>query len=502
MGGSGGFKLFSDDFENNGWEKKSLESRRHAKATPGRDEGAKVVELCERRSDKEQALAAADSGANSGRKKVSSPYSNTGETVYVIDSANRLQSTQKDPYQFCDWLTIRVAIKHKSGVLGDKIQRIDPAGVTAWERDLWKTVENEASSSQVVSVKSLKYRDVCEPFLRMKQSEKMNWREMVFLRYGAAIEENSEDFLFLDISGNPTKYLQGQNIWGSSNIREVCIEYIKAVLKQLNLWEKMTAKERKNVLALRVWCTRFDLTTNFDLRTVADKSAFLGAVSKQAESKRGKKQAINSTTYFGSAEYLQVKFYDKANEVAAGLPKLNYKSPKNEQSHVLKYREFVGKIHDEIMGLVRCELRLGRGFIRKNCGMYLLSVLEYIEKGGVIMGEVKKLKLGQHATRQSLKEAQKALESMAEAKAIPRACVGIFVNWRNGETCQNLVARATFYKYRKLILEAVNIDISLVRTEEKKRRAKVVPLIREIEAAPAFPCEAFEPYIFPRSIHS
>jgi len=493
---------FSDDFVDNGWQKKTLKNRRHAKATPGRDAGAKVVELCERRSDKEQALAVADSGANSGKKKVTCPHSNTGETVYVMDTANSVQNIKNDPFQFCDWLTVRVAIKHKKGILGDKILRIDPTGVTAWERDLWKTVENEASSSQVVSVKSLKYRDVAEPFLRMKQSGKMNWREMLFLRYGAAIDETTEDFLFLDISGNPTKFLQGQNVWGSNDMRACCLSYIKTILKQLNYWEKMTKKERENVENFHVWCTRFDLTTNFDLGNVADKNAFLSAVSKQAESKRGKKQAINTTTYFGSVEYLQVKFYDKSTEVAANLPKLNFQQSKDEQKDSLKYRKFAGHIHNEILGLVRCELRLGRGFLRKNCGLYLNSVLEYIEKGGLIMREVKKLKLGQHATKQSLKEAQRTLEALAAAKSLPRACVGIFVNWRNGETVQNLVARATFYKYRKLILEAVNIDISLVRTEEKKRRAKVVPLIREIEAAPAQPSQIFEDYIWPLSIHN
>lgn len=501
---------FEDDFELTGWagEAAKAEWEKFEKGRPGqtansdRDAGAKVVELCERRSDKKQGQRAASAGRISGKKSNSIPYSNTGETVPKWNTEKEAETVQNDPYNFCDWLTIRVAIKHSKGILGDKIQRINPDGVEAWSRDLWKTVENEASSSSTVSVKSLTYQDVVEPFLRMKQSDKFNWRERVILRYGAAIDEKTEDYLFLDISGNPTKFLQGQNIWGSDDLRQVCRTYIKTVLQQLKLWEVMTKKERKDVMNLRVWITRFDLTTNFDFENAADKSVFLGSVAQQAESKRGKKQAINTTVYFGSAEYMQVKFYDKLAEVLFNMPKLKHAESAESQKDALEYRKFVEKVHTEILGLVRCELRLGRSFIRKNCGMYLVNVLDYIEKGGLIMREIKKLKLGQKGTTvKNLKDAQKVLEQMARAKTFPRSVVGSFVQWKNGETVSDLLPRTTFYRHRKEIMAAVDIDISLVRVEEKKRRAKIVPLIREIEAIPARPSASFDDYIFPHSVH-
>lgn len=410
-------------------------------------------------------------------------------------------------YNFCDWITIRVAFRHKAGLFGDKILRIDGNGQSKWTKNLWQRVESEASSSVATSLKSISDDDIRAPFERIaKKDDKLTVDEKLMFRYGQDIEHD-EPFLFVDISGNPTKFLQGQNVWGSDDIEGACVAYLKQVLKESNIWQAMNKGERAKVERLDVYCTRFDLTTNLIMKTESDKKAFLAAVAQQAESKRGKVNVVNTTTYFGAETWCQVKFYDKIAEVMANLPKLDFKATKQENEPIIKMLKFVSAVNIELLPYVRCELRIGKDYIRDNKINKLYKIIEHInekaevKKGGLIMEKVSALKLGQKGTTTAtIKEATLKLEELRREKVINAALVNTFKLWATGENVRDCVSKATFYRHRKELIGLVSVDVSLINVEAKEQRSKIVPLIREVEAATCSPSQAFDDYIYPRSV--
>lgn len=398
---------------------------------------------------------------------------------------------------FCDWISVRVFIRKPLKVGGDRVLRLTPEGEQLWAKDLWAKVEaDEGSGSASVAVKAVDWQALCEPFVNLG-AVSGQLAEKVKERYGAWLDLNNlEGQLAVDISGNPTKWMnKGLNVWGSPSMVSVIGLFLVDVLRASGI--DLDVNELAQVVSLKgCFVTRFDLTTNLTFESQIAKREFLLSMAGQAESKRGKKSVCDTTSYFGDAAWVQTKFYDKAGEVEYQGRKLRLKDKmteaEKERVKALAERMAAAVLYSNT--LARFEVRIGRGYIKDKGLRRLADLLEHIEgeKGVEFMKtRLDTLNLGQMPVgEREIEQAQATIERLAGGKAVSAGCVGMFRLWAKGDEVKTAYPRRTYYKWRKEILQAVGVDVGLVRLEEKERReqaAKVVPLVRVIEATTAAP---------------
>ena len=79
----------------------------------------------------------------------------------------------------------------------------------------------------------------------------------------------------LKLSGNPAKFLQGHNVFGSDDLLSLMIDVYKKITKALNI--NYTADDFKNVKTGNYLVTSIDINYSFDLPSKADVDSWLRA---------------------------------------------------------------------------------------------------------------------------------------------------------------------------------------------------------------------------------
>ncbi len=410
---------------------------------------------------------------------------------------------------FCDMLSVRVPFRSSSMIVaGDRILRLTPEGEEVWAKEMWQQVKEEATSSAVVSVRSINYVDATAPLERVNRNSDIPFDMLVCKRYGQ--DARSEDYelatLFIDIQGNPTKFMnKGLNVWGSFDMRETIVEFLCIILKKVGVWQEMTGHEKLNVLNLNVYATRFDYTTNLRFKTEQEKLGFLDTMEKQALSKHSVKSTTYGSSYFGSVSWIRTVFYDKVKELLAQHKKLKPSSGMTEEE-VIQREEVRGRMLEASLysgKLVRFENRIGRNYIRDKKLKKLNDLIGHleefeeveiagkIERRSVFMTKrVDGLNLGQMPVVDAeVRKAEETIKKLVELKEMKRTCIPLFRAWSAGLPFDDFCSKTTRYSCRQEILKAVKIDIMNDRIEAGKE-SRVVPMIRVIEASFASPCEA------------
>jgi II/X family phage/plasmid replication protein len=140
-----------------------------------------------------------------------------------------------------------------------------------------------------------------------------------WLRHKAtAIEVTSvENGRFLIVSGNPVKYLQGHNIFGSDNLQGLCRDLIKVVLVQLGI--NLGRKDQQAINAGLYSFSRVDLAVNFRLPSGEMLSQAIREIEWHwRELGRNVSNYGDETVYHDQySKVASTKFYNKAKEIRA-----------------------------------------------------------------------------------------------------------------------------------------------------------------------------------------
>ena len=259
----------------------------------------------------------------------------------------------------------------------------------------------------------------------------------------------------LSFSGNPVKFLQGHNVWGSSDLTGLVYESILKAFKILDL--SMSAEETSDLFNGGFSLSRVDINYMYSMGSLDDVVQWLHACEFSARTRQGKGHFSGNTLYFQKrSTRWALKFYSKHLEI---------KAPGHQLPRALTLGE---SLIDYTKDKLRCELTL-RSKELKKYGLDKGSMWGDNEPYELYMDYMGRLEMSE----------QKQLDDML--LTLPRTLSSTYTLWKTGYDPKALLPVRTYYRHRKQLLEH-GIDISI---PSGKTPSNVVPLMRIIEAVPA-----------------
>lgn len=328
-----------------------------------------------------------------------------------------------------DWLTLQVPCSHATPITGGHVLNVSPDGDVVWQCAKRKAVAGSFSTGLTVRT----------------------------------CTHTADPCTVLEISGNPVKFFQGHNLWGTDDLASLAMATIEHVTSHLGI--EPTAADRAAWAAGDVQITRVDCTESFHLGSLGEVLAWLRAAEQTAHlSHRGRGQLVKgSTLYFGKqSRRWSLKLYAKGQEIRA---------KGHGQDSILDLpsaREWADRT-------LRAELTM-RSMELKRVG--LSHVRDWLPVDGVPLSVTSALLLDRLGNMTMTTTAHLSAEAMDSLRPALRMAVQA---WEAGADLRATLPKPTFYKYRKELLP-LGVDIA---TNLPKDVSNVVPLHRVLEAVPA-----------------
>lgn len=277
--------------------------------------------------------------------------------------------------------------------------------------------------------------------------------------YSTKIQIKSHTDSQIWISGNPTKFLQGHNIFGTDDLTYLMGRFFDELLNHDELGLSPTDTQYDRIQEGDYFLKRVDLNQSWHLKNREEVLAWIRSAGSCARLKhRGSGQYTGDTLYFGkNSRRWSLKCYSKGHEINAK----NHKLPEELQiPELLEWADKALRLEVVIrsMQLKEVNLMKGSNWCADTSKMLLCSlVLDNLE----------------------------ITDNMALPddllSSLPTRLKGIYALWLNGEDLRQSLPKNTFYRYRRQFLEH-NVDISIIHDG---KRNNIVPLIRYLEAEPA-----------------
>lgn len=294
-------------------------------------------------------------------------------------------------------------------------------------------------------------------------------RKSVLGSHEATIQLRAPSLGEIEISGNPAKFVQGHNLWGSSDPAAVlwaALQRIEAVgalpcsLAEVGLLGPdalavCTSVSRVDCTVMLLGDTYGDVVSSLRSMRVAGRLRDRGKSGLPHPWDRG------DGVTFGSKPgkrftHRSLTFYSKGQDVAVHpLP-----------DAMMQDRE----LRDWAERCLRCEVRLGSNYLRKRG---LDSLGAWTENTALDEWNSMMARMDMNGSD----EKPEALEKL------PPRLQAAYGAWQAGMDLQVMYARRTFYRYRSDILKALDVDIAIPRSTQPT--AQIVPIKRVIELTPA-----------------
>lgn len=329
-----------------------------------------------------------------------------------------------------DWVTAVLPLNHDPLNAGH-VLKILPSGEVDWQTSCRISVEGSYESS--IQVRS----------------------------EGGDGEGRAEALL---LSGNPSKFLQGHNIFGSDDLVSIVYDAYLIICGQLGL--KPTVNDLHLVRSGQYRITRVDVNYSYDLRCRADVLAWIRAAEFKSKTRHGRPSSKGGTLYWGkTSKRWSLKAYSKGEEIQRpkhGLP--------DELRNTLLPSWADKKLRIEL-------------------------VLRSKELDEIGLSEAHTWKTGtaktvfeKYIVRIDM-SAQMVLKD-ERLNDLPHNVRGTYLLWREGHDLRSTLPKATYYRHRKQLM-SIGINIDLCR--EASPGSNVIPLIKVLEAKPSvIPDWAFE----------
>lgn len=266
------------------------------------------------------------------------------------------------------------------------------------------------------------------------------------------------------LNGNPAKFLQGHNVFGSNDLTALLYDVFLLITAQFGL--QPTKEELSLIKTGDYELTMFDVNFSFDLPSRSDVLAFIRAMEFKAKTRHGRPTMKGGTLYFGkTSEYWAIKLYCKAEEIQTKTGKLPL--------------ELQGKgIENWAENKLRIELRLHSKELKR------LNITKVNQLNTQALKQLFNDYLQRIDMTQQIKITDETLSQM------PAKLRSTYTLWQEGHDLRNLISRTTYHRHRKELKQyGINIDLR----PESTQKSNVVPLVRILEAKPAeIPDWAFE----------
>lgn len=269
------------------------------------------------------------------------------------------------------------------------------------------------------------------------------------------------DTWLVEISGNPVKWFQGHNIFGSDDLPNLIYETVIKLSKILNCPqpESYLSGIKKGCFSL----SRVDITGMFSLPTRSDVYSWLNHAEKTCRTRSGTALSKGTTVYMNknSARW-NVVMYSKGQEL---------------EKHPLPSGLDGSSLESYADNKLRVELRLRGKELAKiglNTGVNWLT----LDPWPLYKDYVGRIEM----TEQEIRS-----ERLFD---IPKHARMTYELWSLGRDVRQFVGKTKYYKDRKALLE-LGIDISVPKPINTEN-VNVIPLKRVLELTPAgVPCWAY-----------
>lgn len=258
------------------------------------------------------------------------------------------------------------------------------------------------------------------------------------------------------VSGNPSKFLQGHNVFGSDDLVSLMYDTFKIICSQFNIVP--TIQELHNAKSGNYDLAMVDINYSFELPSRGDVLAFIRSMEFKAKTRHGRPSMKGGTLYFGKkSERWAIKLYSKAEEITTKTGEL----PEQLKN--------VG-IETWAENKLRVELRLHSKELVK---------LD-ITKANHLKPELASILFHDYLAKINMTE-QIRLPSET-ANTLPNKLKATYTLWSEGHDLRSMMSKATYYRQRKLLMNyGINIDIQ----PSQSPSSNVIPMFRVVEAIPA-----------------
>lgn len=265
-------------------------------------------------------------------------------------------------------------------------------------------------------------------------------------------------------NGNPSKFLQGHNVFGSDNVISLLYDVFCILVKQFDLHP--TEEEIQRVKTGDYPIKMFDVNYSFSLPCRSDVLAFIRALEFKAITRHGRPSMKGGTLYFGkNSKRWAIKLYCKAEEIVTKTGKLPL--------------ELEGQgIENWAEDKLRIELRL----LKKELEDLNIKKVKDLDKN--ILQKLFNQYLRKIDMNEQIKLTEEVMIDM------PNKLRSTYTLWSEGHDLRSMISKATYYRHRIDLKEyGINIDLR----PESTSKTNVVPLVKILEAVPAeIPYWAFE----------
>tara|TARA_R110001606_G_C15335725_1_gene646027 strand:- start:36 stop:1097 length:1062 start_codon:yes stop_codon:yes gene_type:complete len=328
-----------------------------------------------------------------------------------------------------DWLTFSVPFTHSEPISDGSIISVNPDGDIEWNTDKRLAVRGSHESNLHVKTDRNSY--------------------------------NPETGLFtqLHLDGNPVKWLQGHNLFGTDDVMGLAIE---TALKLYTTLALSPTEQDINILKSGSFgLYRVDINYSFALANQSKVLQFIHAMETQAHMRhRGAGIMKGKTLYFGQkSRRWSLKMYSKGHEITS-------KKKGHQLNRELALLPSLTSWADDKL---RIELTL-RSLQLKDIKLDTAS-----KWGDNTPLEMFKMYLGalEMSTQQDLTS-----DALSE---LPSRLKPVYELWRSGHDLRSSYSSSTFYRHRSALLK-YGIDIAVVQPSSKKDLTNVVPFIQVLEA--------------------
>lgn len=262
-----------------------------------------------------------------------------------------------------------------------------------------------------------------------------------------------ENFWVLSVSGNPSKWFQGHNVFGSSDLPNLVIELFDSIAERFGKAQPQILRDA--VLSGNYTISRVDINGMFELGSRADVLTWLSHCEKTARTRHGTALSKGTTVYFGkNSTRWTVKFYSKGQEIE------EHKLPfELQETSIPKFANNKLRAELTLRGkeLVKLGLNVGSSWFKLDVWSLYSEYLGRVEMSD-----------------------QRITDDIASG--LSRSVKLSYLLWKDGHCLKSELPKNTFYRHRRALLEH-GVDISILKEKEVTAN-NVVPLRRVLELRP------------------
>jgi II/X family phage/plasmid replication protein len=336
-----------------------------------------------------------------------------------------------------DWITALIPFAHTEPFNNGQVISIDRDGVQEW-----------------ITNKRLAVRGSYESTIHIK-SDSRTWCPETGL------------YTHILFDGNPVKFFQGHNLWGSNDLIGLMSEIMLTISDLLK--HPMTASNWHFITQGMYELKRVDSTRMISLGTQADVKAFLYSAERTAHMRyKGQGIMTGNTLYFGKHSRREsLKMYSKLVEISAK----GHQLPLKLQALPELYKWVDDKLRLEV-----CT----RSLELKDRGLNLAANWGDNTPDEVLDKSLSGLNMSENHTI-----------SPTALNGLPARLVAVYHLWKEGHDLKAMYPPTTYKRYRKAMKEAAGIDIAVKQGNRPEPNPNVIEFKRvlypeRVEQVPAW----------------